>query len=135
MSEIIEKLGIKIAFDAIAGDMTGTMMSLLPPHSTTFVYGGLSKKNVGNLPTVDMIYHGRKVEGFFLRAWLTEGGFIRTVLRLRSSLAMVKPELRPGGWTESKYEDCSLENMWQKMLDPTPDTKLRIRYDSLKKAG
>lgn len=129
MSKLIQQLGITIAFDAIAGDMTGTMMSLLPAHSTTYVYGGLSKKPVGNLPPVDMIYHSKKVEAFFLMAWLTEGGPIKTFLRLRSSFALVKTELRPGGWAETKYEDCSLEGMWTKMLNPTPDRKLRIRYD------
>jgi len=129
MSKLIKQLGITIAFDAIAGDMTGTMMSLLPAHSTTYVYGGLSKKPVGNLPPVDMIYHSKKVEAFFLGSWIIEGGKIKTLLRLRSSMGLVKTGLQPGGWAVTKYEDCSLEQMWTKMLNPTPDTKLRIRYD------
>ena len=42
MRELIKKLNISVVFDAIAGDMTGTMMKLLPANSTTIVYGGLS---------------------------------------------------------------------------------------------
>ena len=42
MRELIKKLNISVVFDAIAGDMTGTMMKLLPANSTTVVYGGLS---------------------------------------------------------------------------------------------
>ena len=35
-------MNITVVFDAIAGDMTGTMMKLMPVKSTTIVYGGLS---------------------------------------------------------------------------------------------
>ena len=39
---LVDKLNISVVFDAIAGDMTGTMMKLMPAKSTTIVYGGLS---------------------------------------------------------------------------------------------
>ena len=42
--QLVKKLNITVAFDAIAGEMTGTMMQLLPSGSTTLVYGGLSGK-------------------------------------------------------------------------------------------
>ena len=31
----------------------------------------------------EMIYGSKKLESFYLRTWLTEGGLLRTVLRLR----------------------------------------------------
>ena len=40
--QLVKMLNITVAFDAIAGEMTGTMMQLLPSGSTTLVYGGLS---------------------------------------------------------------------------------------------
>ena len=46
LQKLIEKLNISVVFDAIAGDMTGTMMRLLPDKSTTIVYGGLSGKHL-----------------------------------------------------------------------------------------
>ena len=42
IKKLIKKLNISVVFDAIAGDMSGKMMKLLPPNSTTIVYGGLS---------------------------------------------------------------------------------------------
>ena len=39
---LVEKLNISVVFDAIAGDMTGTMMKLMPAKGTAIVYGGLS---------------------------------------------------------------------------------------------
>ena len=44
LQKLIEKLNISVVFDAIAGDMTGTMMRLLPAKGTVIVYGGLSGK-------------------------------------------------------------------------------------------
>ena len=42
LQRLIKKLNISVVFDAIAGDMTGTMMKMMPDKSTTLVYGGLS---------------------------------------------------------------------------------------------
>ena len=42
LKNLVKKLNITVAFDAIAGDMTGTMMQLMPAKSTAIVYGGLS---------------------------------------------------------------------------------------------
>lgn len=130
LKALVEKLNISVVFDAIAGDMTGTLMQLLPNNSTTIVYGGLSSRNCGNLPVVEMIYSSKKIEAFFLKSWLTEGGLIRTILRIRSCFALTMSALAPGGWAESQFEDCSLEDMWEKMCISNSRTKkLRIRMD------
>ena len=42
LQALVKKLNVSVAFDAIAGDMTGTMMKLMPAKSTAIVYGGLS---------------------------------------------------------------------------------------------
>ena len=42
LQDLVNKLNISVVFDAIAGDMTGTIMKLLPANSTTVVYGSLS---------------------------------------------------------------------------------------------
>jgi len=127
---LVERLNISVVLDAIAGDMTGTMMKLLPAKSTTIVYGGLAGANVGNLPVIDMIYESKKMEAFFLRSWLTEGGMLKTILRLRSCFKLTMPALGEGGWAESLFEDCRMEDMWPKMCKSQSKTKkLRIRMD------
>ena len=130
VAKLIKKLNISVAFDAIAGDMTGTMMQLLPPNSTTYVYGGLSAKPVGNLSPIDMIYHEKKMEGFFLKTWLTRGGMIRTILRLRAAFKQSMPALGEGSWAETLFEDCKLEEFWEKMCSQgtSRDRKLRIVF-------
>eukprot|EP00091_Calanus_sinicus_P006045 TRINITY_DN16639_c0_g1_i1.p1 TRINITY_DN16639_c0_g1~~TRINITY_DN16639_c0_g1_i1.p1 ORF type:complete len:242 (+),score=76.46 TRINITY_DN16639_c0_g1_i1:69-794(+) len=75
---LVKKLNISVVFDAIAGDMTGTMMKMMPAKSTTIVYGGLSGATVGNLPVIDMIYGSKKMEAFYLGSWMIAGGMLKT---------------------------------------------------------
>jgi len=130
LQALVEKLNISVVFDAIAGDMTGTMMKLMPHKSTTIVYGGLAGAHVGNIPVIDMIYQSKKIEAFFLRTWLTEGGMLKTIMRIRSSFKLTMPALGEGGWAESLFEDCRMEDMWPKMCkSQSKAKKLRIRMD------
>jgi len=127
---LIRKLNISVVFDAIAGDMTGTLMKLLPAKSTTIVYGLLSGPFAGNLPVVDMIYEGKKMEAFYLASWLTEGGMLKTILRIRSCFKRTMHALGEGGWAESQFEDCRMEDMWLKLCkSQSKAKKLRIRMD------
>jgi len=128
---LVKKLNISVAFDAIAGDMTGSIMELLPEGSTTVVYGGLAGGRVSNLPVIEMIYGSKKVEAFFLKTWLTQGGLLRTILRLRSTFKLTMYALGSGGWAESQFEDCRLEDMWELMCrSQSRAKKLRVRMDT-----
>ena len=60
----------------------------------------------GNLPVVDMIYDSKKMEAFFLGTWLTQGGMLRTILRIRSCFKRTMHALGEGGWAQSQFEDC-----------------------------
>jgi len=127
---LIDKLNISVVFDAIAGDMTGTMMGLLPEKSSTVVYGGLASRTVSNLPVIEMIYGNKKMEAFFLRTWMMEGGFLRMLWKIRSSFKLTMPALAHGEWAETKFDDCRLETMWENMCDTSRGAnKLRIRMD------
>eukprot|EP00656_Telonema_subtile_P017788 TRINITY_DN19593_c0_g1_i1.p1 TRINITY_DN19593_c0_g1~~TRINITY_DN19593_c0_g1_i1.p1 ORF type:complete len:211 (-),score=60.26 TRINITY_DN19593_c0_g1_i1:234-866(-) len=125
-----------VAFDAISGEMTGTLVQLLPPNSTTYVYGGLSGNPVGNVATMDLIYRSKKVEGFLLTNWINPKDLMGALFRLRRAAALVNPGLRAGGWATSQFKDCSLEEMkesLEEMMGPGGSftgQKLRIRMNS-----
>ena len=38
----VKELGATVAFDAVAGDMTGDLLDCLPKKGTVYVYGGLA---------------------------------------------------------------------------------------------
>jgi NADPH:quinone reductase-like Zn-dependent oxidoreductase len=63
-----------IAFDAVGGNMSGTMINALPDGSELVIYGGLSGKPVGDINTLDIIFKGKNIKGFNLGQWKNEIG-------------------------------------------------------------
>merc|ERR1712203_403865 len=137
LKTIVKELEVTVAFDCVAGDQTGKIVSLLPAGSTTFVYGGLSEQPVAGLPVLDLIYHSKKVEGWLLPRWLMGGGKIQTVRRISAASSTVNAGLGEGGWAESQFEDCTLEEMFPRLCAMRAQRgsggftgrKLRIRMD------
>lgn len=134
LTALITKLNITVAFDAIAGEMSGTLLSLLPAKGTCFVYGGLSKQNVSNVDPIGLIYHSKQLQGFFLTKWIESGGTLATIRRVGKATKMVNEGLKEGGWAESSFVDCKMEDMHSKFVemynkDGFTGKKLRIRID------
>ena len=80
---IAAELQATAAFEAIGGEMTGTLFNVLPEGSTVFVYGALSEAACDNIDPIELIFHGKTVTGFYLGVWLRERGSL-DVLRAAS---------------------------------------------------
>ena len=64
------------AFEAVAGEMSGTVINLMPPGSTAYVYGALSEEPCGNIDPIELIFRDKTVTGFYLGKWLRDRGMI-----------------------------------------------------------
>jgi len=132
LAALIESLGVQIAFDAVAGDMTGILLDSLPPKGTCFVYGRLSNQGASGIQPLDLIYRNKKLEGFFLTSWIMQGGMWAAFNRIRTATSLVHGGLRPDGWSSSTFTDCTLEEMpgsfMQMWKDGFTGHKLRIRF-------
>ena len=64
------------AFEAVAGDMSGTVINLMPPGSTVYVYGALSEEPCGNIDPIELILRDKMVTGFYLGKWLSSRGLL-----------------------------------------------------------
>lgn len=78
MHEVFARLGVTLAWDAVGGELTGQLLSALPPGGRVSVYGGL-----GGAPAVAdvraLIFEGKQVGGFWLTPWLAQGGILHTL--------------------------------------------------------
>ena len=83
LGAIAAELQATAAFEAIGGEMTGTLFNVLPEGSTVFVYGALSEAACDNIDPIELIFHGKTVTGFYLGVWLRERGSL-DVLRAAS---------------------------------------------------
>jgi len=139
LANLINTLQIKVAFDCISGETTGKIMSMLPSDSKTFLYGALSEKPAAGFHPMDLIYKKKQVQGWLLPQWLTHGGTLKMLLRIRRTRKIVNLGLRENGWAQSQFDDVSMEEWLHKFLSMRASSgkggftgrKLRIRFDEL----
>lgn len=138
LKALIKEHKATVAFDAVAGTMSGAILNLLPYGGSLYVYGGLAGK-VGNVDPMDLIYLRKKMNGFLLPRWLQPKGDITTTLftslpRLRAAGAIVNEGLAPGGWCATEFKDVALEDAFSTFLKMQKKggftgNKLRVRFD------
>ncbi|CAG9327542.1 unnamed protein product [Blepharisma stoltei] len=86
---LAKELNATIAFDAIGGNITGTLLNLMPETSIVYLYGALSLEACGNINPVGLICEKKKLEGLWLTDWLQSKnifGAINTVRKVQNSL-------------------------------------------------
>ena len=135
---LVDKLKITAAADAVGGEMSGDLLSILPSRGTTYVYGVLSKQNVGNVDPLDLIYRRKKLKGWFLPAWLKKGGTVSMLMRIRKASGQVNQGLKGKGWSSTLFHDVCMEDMFTEFKDMYKKSgftnrKLRIRPRWVKK--
>ncbi len=64
LAVLAKELGPTVAFDAIAGEATESLLKCMPQHSEVWVYGALSEKPVVVDPML-LVYGQRSVRGFW----------------------------------------------------------------------
>jgi NADPH:quinone reductase-like Zn-dependent oxidoreductase len=74
LQAIANKHDATIAFDAVAGDTSGTILNAMPPGSELVIYGGLSGKPIGLINPLDIIFKSKTIRGFNLGDWKIEVG-------------------------------------------------------------
>ena len=73
------ELGVTVIFEAVAGEMTGRLLGCLPRGTRAVVYGALSEAACSAIDPIGLIFHGKRVEGFYLGAWVRGRGLLRTL--------------------------------------------------------
>eukprot|EP00930_Biecheleria_cincta_P001482 TRINITY_DN102620_c0_g1_i1.p1 TRINITY_DN102620_c0_g1~~TRINITY_DN102620_c0_g1_i1.p1 ORF type:complete len:363 (-),score=51.78 TRINITY_DN102620_c0_g1_i1:137-1225(-) len=132
LEQLIKELDVKHAFDCISGDMPGTLLTMLPPGGRVWVYGRLSDSPVGGIQPLDLIYRGKKIEGFLLTTWMLEGGMFRALRRTIRTGKLVKSliqtifasDFRDTTLADLQKDYCALKASGQ------TGTKLRLRPHS-----
>jgi NADPH:quinone reductase len=90
LAELCAGLKATLAFDAVAGDLTGQVLGAMPASGHVIVYGALSEAGCTIHPG-DLIFGRKRVSGFWLSDWMGSQkplGMIRlaaTIQRLLSS--------------------------------------------------
>ncbi len=77
LKSLAKQLNATAVFEAIAGEMTGTVLNAMPPKSTAYLYGALAEQPCANIDPIEVVFHEKSLTGFFLGNWLRDCGFVR----------------------------------------------------------
>ncbi|HEY0080437.1 MAG TPA: zinc-binding dehydrogenase [Pyrinomonadaceae bacterium] len=69
LRDLCRRLKVTLAFDAVAGEMTGQLLRSTQKGGRVFVYGALSM-DACQIDPRSLIFEGKRVEGFWLSEWL-----------------------------------------------------------------
>jgi NADPH:quinone reductase len=76
LGDLCHKLGATIGFDAVAGEMSARVLRSQPRGSRLLVYGALSLE-ASQADPASLIFEGKRLEGFWLTAWLRRKNIVR----------------------------------------------------------
>jgi NADPH:quinone reductase len=86
-------LNATIAFDAVAGEMPARVLRAQPRRSRMIVYGALSLQAV-QVDPASLIFEDKRVEGFWLSAWLRNMNLLKQLRVTRQIQRHLKDDLR-----------------------------------------
>jgi NADPH2:quinone reductase len=66
LKDMAADLNATVAFECVAGDVTGRVFNKLPNNSTMYVYGSLSLKMISEIHPSELIFHQKQIRGFHL---------------------------------------------------------------------
>lgn len=87
------ELGATMGLDAVSGELTARVLRAQPKHSRMLVYGALSLAAVQVDPG-SLIFEDKKLEGFWLSAWLAGQSFFRKLRLSRQIQSLLSSDLK-----------------------------------------
>jgi NADPH:quinone reductase len=82
LHDVCHQRRARLAFDAVAGDMTMQLLEAMPNRSRVTVYGALSGEPAQVLPG-HLVFQEKVVDGFWLSSWLRQKSFRQSLLLWR----------------------------------------------------
>ncbi len=90
LKKVAASLNATLAFDAVAGEMTGKILAAMPRGSKVLVYGALSKSPCKGISPLSLIFEKKKIEGFWLTEWIRKSGFIHIFQATRAVQKLIE---------------------------------------------
>lgn len=113
LKELAHQLKATIVFDAVGGEMTGTLLNSMPESSIAFVYGALAGRACGGVSPLSLIFQNKVVRGFWLSQWIKRGGAWHTFQATRkvqglmgsgSFKTTIRKKVLPEQWKDALLE-------------------------------
>ena len=93
LKDLARKLNAKIAFDAVAGELTNKVLTAMPKSSTVYVYGALELKPCQVDPG-QLIFAKKTVKGYWLTEELQKKNLVQKVFLMNKVKGLLNTQLK-----------------------------------------
>jgi len=93
LKEACKRVHATVAFDAVAGNLTGRVLHAMPTGSECLVYGGLSMEGC-LLDPRSLIFERKRLRGFWLSDWMRRASALKKFSASRSIQKLLKNEFK-----------------------------------------
>jgi NADPH:quinone reductase len=93
LCEVCQQYRSRIAFDAVAGPLSGQLLKAMPSNSKVIVYGALSYEPVQAEPG-QFIFEGKSIEGFWLTRWISKKNFLQSLAFWQRAQKLMMTDLK-----------------------------------------
>ncbi len=124
LAEVLERTRPVIFLDAVAGPSSAALFKAMGQNARWVVYGKLAPEPMEVLDPSELIFMGKKVEGYWTTGWANQTSFLR---KLRV-FGQVQNRFRDGRWTTDVSAEVPLDRALQLLPEALrrPDGKVQI---------
>ena len=76
LHDVCHQTNTRLAFDAVAGQLTNQLLKAMPPNSRVTVFSALAKQNVRANPGL-LIFENKKIDSFWLGPWMSTQNVVK----------------------------------------------------------
>lgn len=89
---LCQEYNVRLAFDAVAGELTGRILHALCDTGRVRIYGNLSLENCKINPS-DVLFHQKTVDGFWMSDWIKSKNLLQLFLAFNNIQKFIPQEL------------------------------------------
>lgn len=94
-----------LAFDAVAGPLTGQLLAAMPAHSKVTIYSALSHEAIQASPS-HLIFEDKSIDNFWMGPWMQKKNLLLILLLWRRAQKLIPTELKSTIRKEVPFEDA-----------------------------
>ena len=93
LRDVCHQHDTRLAFDAVAGQLTGQLLKAMPPNSKVTVFSALSREAVQASPGL-MIFENKTIDSFWLGPYISKQSILKTMRLWKRAQQQIPSHLR-----------------------------------------
>lgn len=113
-----------LAFDAVAGPLTGQLLAAMPHHSKVMVYSALSYEAVQVSPN-HLIFEDKAIDNFWMGPWINKKNLVQILLLWRKAQKLMATDLKSE--IRAQYPFAEAQKAVKEYVDQMSGGKILLR--------